>query len=422
MLSCLVGLGLLAACVPGSHIDVTGRTPTSVGSRSAPKVALTPTSAGTSSGPTSPARGCPSVPRWAVTRKLVGVQFVSAANGWVLGTDRILATRDGGRHWSMQYRTTPAAGLRAIDFLDARHGWVIGAQVVLATSDGGRQWRRIAASCLGLRSVDFLGLRTAYAVSAGGPVVPGVPFRGGRLVSTRDGARHWRTVPSPGDVQTVYFATATRGWLGAGGTIYGTRDGGRTWTAELARGLGAQAVDVVAEVHCLPGRKQAWAELIGGAAMSQQAHIGYHYDGGRWLPIFAEQYFPHPGVNVDAESAGSYAGPVAAVSTSAAVFVDFCPACSTAVPHRARTWHETSAPMLIAKRGGARLERRGGVIGITAASAVDFVSGDNGWVVGTFTIDRLVDNRLSQTLIDRIVHTSDGGRSWRIQQQFRWSG
>jgi hypothetical protein len=362
------------------------------------------------------------VPRWAVTRKLVGVQFVSPSTGWVLGADRILATEDGGRDWSTQYRTTPAAELRGIDFIDATHGWVIGAHTVLATIDGGRHWRRIATLCHGLRSVDFLNSKVGYAVSAGGTDVSGTPFRRGRLLSTRDSGRHWRLAPAPHDVQTVCFASANIGWLGAAGTIYITRDGGRTWTAQLTRGLGLSASGGVAEVQCTPHQQPAWAEVIGGGAMSQQGHIGYHFDGTRWRPIFAEQYFPHPDVKVAAESPGAYAGPFAAINAETAAFIDWCPTCATAVAGHAHTWYVTSAPMLLAERGGSRLARRGAIDGLTAATAADFISTSRGWIVGTLTIDHLVGNHTRDDTVDRIERTSDGGRTWQIQLQFHWTG
>src|SRR5262245_29469827 len=90
------------------------------------------------------------------TRVLSAVQFMSASQGWVVGSDRILHTGDGGRHWSLQFLTKSAAQLDTVDFVDARHGWVAGASELLATSDGGAHWRALAKPCPAIRSMHFV--------------------------------------------------------------------------------------------------------------------------------------------------------------------------------------------------------------------------------------------------------------------------
>jgi photosystem II stability/assembly factor-like uncharacterized protein len=49
------------------------------------------------------------------------VQFVSATRGWVVGRDTILATTDGGRHWTVQ--DSGPLDLTSVDFVSSEVGW-----------------------------------------------------------------------------------------------------------------------------------------------------------------------------------------------------------------------------------------------------------------------------------------------------------
>ncbi len=362
-------------------------------------------SCGASSGP-----AFPTAPRG---ESLNAVQFVSASVGWAVGSDRILHTADAGLHWATQFRTGRKAGLAAVDFTDARHGWVAGAAMILATTDGGAHWHALPEPCEPVRAVHFVSPADGFAVAGGSQPYLGVPASGGVLLATSDGGEHWRHVPSPPDVQTACFSDTRRGWLGAGGNIYGTTNGGRTWTLAVRRQHpgGSPGYSVIAKVECA-GPGAAWAELIGpGAAMSHEPQIGYHTFGRTWQPIFAQQFFPHPGVDVRAEAPGVYPGPFSAISTAQAVFIGWCPPCS--VPASPRPQGGT-APMDIATQGGAVLLHRGVVARLAEANGAAFVSADDGWVVGTQTRYPLSGRGHART-VSRIMHTADGGRTWQVQ-------
>jgi photosystem II stability/assembly factor-like uncharacterized protein len=65
---------------------------------------------------------------------LAGVRFVSAAEGWVVGQGKILATTGGGRYWAVQDRG--GLDLTSVDFVCGEVGWAVGTHLVLAASDG----------------------------------------------------------------------------------------------------------------------------------------------------------------------------------------------------------------------------------------------------------------------------------------------
>jgi hypothetical protein len=247
--------------------------------------------------------------------------------------------------------------------------------------------------------VHFSSPAVGFAV-AGAPPAGGPPA-GGVLLRTTDGGQHWRRLGAPPDVQTVCFAGTRTGWLGAGGQIYGTKDGGRTWALAVHGPRSRLSMTAVAVVQCA-GSAAAWAELIGpGVASSQQPHVGYHTSGGPWAPFFAEQYFVQPGGPVSARSPGSLAGPFSAVSPTEAVFIDYCSACGYG-----------TAPMDLARDGGALLQPRGNVGGLTNPGAAAFVTLDDGWVAGLRTTYHASG---PPTEVSRIVHTADGGRTWQVQ-------
>jgi Photosynthesis system II assembly factor YCF48 len=338
------------------------------------------------------------------------VQFVSGSQGWVVGSDRILHTADGGRHWAIQYRTTPAARLGTADFVDARHGWVTGTSEFLATTDGGAHWRSLPEPCQAIRAVHFVSPGDGFAVAGGNLSYFGVsspPLAGGVLMRTTDGGRHWQPVPAPADVQTVCFSDKERGWLGAGGDIYGTVDGGRTWTLAV-RGRDTQRHDTFAEVECA-GHGSGWAQVIGpGAALSHRPQIGYHTSGRTWQPIFAEQYTASPSLRklVPADSPGVYPGPFSAISPDQAVFIGWCPPCSAPASPRLLG----PAPMDIALHGGTVLLQRGRIAQLSQAAGAAFVTASDGWVTGTWQAPRS---------ISVIMYTANGGRAWQMQYVLR---
>jgi len=339
---------------------------------------------------------------------LTGVQFVSPLAGWVVGSDRILHTADGGRHWVIQFRTRPAAQLGTVDFADARHGWVTGTSEFLATTDGGAHWRSLPEPCQAIRAVHFVSPHDGFAVAGGNLPYAGVsspPFAGGVLLGTSDGGQHWRPMATPSDVQTVCFSDTRRGWMGAGGSIYGTVNGGRTWTLAVR---GRARSDTLAEVECA-GSGAGWAELIGpGVAMGNRPQIGYHASGRTWQPIFAEQYTAGPGLRarVHADAPDGYPGPFSAIGPDQAVFIGWCAACSAPASPRLLG----PAPMDIALRGGAVLLRRGRVAQLSQATGTAFVTASDGWVVGV---------RQARRTVSVIMHTADGGRTWQPQYALR---
>jgi hypothetical protein len=140
--------------------------------------------------------------------------------------------------------------------------------------------------------------------------------------------------------------------------------------------------------------------------MSQEPHVGLHSYGSTWTVIFAEQYFPHPGIKVKRQSPGSCPSAFSAINARSAAFLDSCPACEP----------DPSAPIAIAiaiaTNGGSRLLKTHNLTGITGPVAASFTSTSQGWVIGA--LDHYVPTGVT-AFTYRVVHTTDGGRSWYTQ-------
>lgn len=339
---------------------------------------------------------------------LTGMEFASAAQGWAVGQHTILATSDGGAHWTAQLSGN--LNLTSVDFINGRDGWAVGTTSLLATTDGGAHWTPLPEPCQTIRSVHFISPATGFAVAGGrgtSSLDPAVPALGGVVLSTVDGGRTWHAMTAPGNAQTVCFNDGRHGWLGASGLLYRTSDGGRNWTvltSEAARAGSGQQADM--SVECADGGS-VWALRVGpGAAMSQDPHVAYHADQAGAAPVFAEQYFQTPGTAPATQSPGSYAGPFSAIDSAAAVFVDWCPACGLG-----------TAPWDLASNSGTAVSKMGNVGSITEPQAASFRSPLIGWVAGRDTVLPAAGNAAPRSQ-ERIVATADGGRTWHVE----WSG
>jgi photosystem II stability/assembly factor-like uncharacterized protein len=165
------------------------------------------------------------------------VRFSDAQHGWAVGVywhdmayhALILATSDGGAHWSQQGPKTVGLELRSIACVDSLHAWAVGAGVgpngadqrILATDDGGITWRVQNTDLVGgAYDVDFLDAQTGWVVG-----------QGGKVAHTLDGGKTWTTSDVGwGDaLHDVAFTDALHGIAIGENAVIRTSDGGATW-------------------------------------------------------------------------------------------------------------------------------------------------------------------------------------------------
>ena len=167
---------------------------------------------------------------------LLGVDFLDAADGWVVGSrGTLLHTADGGRTWSGS-RGTSDTDLWSVSFADARHGWVVGGTsadslgIIKHTSDGGATWTR-QTTVPGAVLYKVCAIDASQAWAVGGNAVSG----DGVILHTSDGGLTWQTQYGGATIPWLSgasFVDAFTGWVvGEHGAVLHTTDGGLSWTA-----------------------------------------------------------------------------------------------------------------------------------------------------------------------------------------------
>ena len=178
---------------------------------------------------------------------LLGVSFADSTHGWTVGgaaveaTDMVYgaafirATTDGGTHWVSQ--KAPAVGfLRSVACVDATHVWAAGADktaAIVASSDGGQTWVTEYADSKVAPIADI-----AFADDSHGTAVS----LSGDVLRTTDGGAHWsvQTELQGSDFDwRIAFGDPSHGWIvgtdlrqpdsQAPGRVWATGDGGATW-------------------------------------------------------------------------------------------------------------------------------------------------------------------------------------------------
>ena len=323
---------------------------------------------------------------------LSSVCFPDNSHGWAVGwhypsdesTDTtvvgtILATSDGGAHWSTQYAGNNTM-LSAVSFPDASHGWVVGTDPaggghILATSDGGAAWKvQSLGTTESLSDVSFPDASHGCAVGYHGAIV-----------TTSNGGATWTPQDSGTalDLGGVCFADASHGWAVGGVGVYDTHtakdgsvilvtvDGGATWTLQRS-GVGEhlQAVS-------FPDASHGWA-----------AGVTNHPDSGLMLAT------SDGGAAWKAQSSGN-TSPLTAVS----------------FPDASHGWAVGYHGAIVAtSNGGATWTPQDS--GTTVdLHGVCFADASHGWVVGSS-----YDAAHTGVLRSVIMATVDGGATWTLQR------
>ena len=204
------------------------------------------------------------------------VQFLDAQEGWALAAKNLPSrniflahTTDGGAHWSWVdtgIDGTIQVGYEIVQgsvlFTDAQHGVAAGGlSQVVATDDGGVHWSEPALDC-GAHPCYYNLLAAAFAGDTDGWLAGEGVFRSG------DSGATWvhQDPGITGIIQDIQFTGARTGWLVTDrGTLWSTGNGGARWylysegTGFALRGL-----------HLLSAQ-QAWFVGDGGTILRYAA-------------------------------------------------------------------------------------------------------------------------------------------------------
>jgi len=320
-----------------------------------------------------------------VQTDLQAVQAIGARIAVVVGARTVLRTVDGGASWSRDY--SGPQSLHQVDFIDPDHGWAVGDTSLLRTVDGAT-WAA-ASEPIGavLTEVHFVSVLVGYGLSGRSGGAPP------SLFSTVDGGLHWRSLRSPVAPVAVTANSRQDLWLAGSDSLWRSRDGGATWKRRLAAvpaPSGSFAGSGYGARLQAAGAGNVWAEFdVGQGAASQRPWLLYGGGDGDQFECLAAFTGSCPQARAD----GSYPATVSAVSTTRAVLVENCPACSS--PHG----------VVSVNLGGAT--QRLGQVAVYGPLSLSFGSPSTGYLLAQFRIDPIVPG--SGQVIEI---TRDGGRTW----------
>jgi photosystem II stability/assembly factor-like uncharacterized protein len=207
---------------------------------------------------------------WQLSPTLSGTMYdidmVDQNTAYASGFSEVRKTTDGGRTWVSQ-RLSVFGNLVGIDFVNATTGWVVGAEgTVFKTSDGGASWvRQRHDTSRYYTGVSFINTTEGWICA------------NSNILHTTDGGTTWITqsVPSGADAIEIRFVDSQNGFAaGALRTLLHTTNGGQTWSLQLG-GVYAEpnnrypfeGLDAVDAAHAIAvgGGNSIYATTNGGA-------------------------------------------------------------------------------------------------------------------------------------------------------------
>lgn len=306
--------------------------------------------------------------------------------GWAAGSHAIYVTTDGA-HWGKQYASTQ--DYVGVDFISATTGWVVGLHELLGTTDAGRSWHALAEVSGWLRSVHFDSPTQGWGIAGGSFPEPNhgtlMVQTGASLVVTSDGGHSWSSVNSPADPQTVCFSDPAHGWLAtSAGIVYRSADAGQTWIKALEMFQAGAGPGRMTLLQCAAPSALWVLMTIQNGAAGHLPYVAYATQDGRtWRTVFAEPGTSGamlPGVPAGPDT---HPGSISVVDPADAVFIGDGPATNV-------------AQCVIASNGGATLRRTGRIDNAAETFGAAFVSVTAGWLLtrnggGDYVIDATID-------------------------------
>ena len=282
---------------PGGQATGSGSLPTASAPAATPVASASPSAASPVPSPT------PGAPATALGLSPASATFVSATEGWVLGTGtcpsgpcaKVMRTTDGGSTWTAVPAPSAsivpgggqgAPGISRLRFADARNGWAYGPDL-WATHDGGATWTRLTIAGLTADSA-------IVALEAGNGSVHAVVFDG----------QGYRVASSPVGTDEFHLS-AVRVAVGAGPVpaVQLVLSGAAGWLLENDR-------TVVGGARLVNGTWVAWQppclKAVGPAylAASSATELAAACDVGLWsTPTGSHLFVSHDGGSTFVEAA-----------------------------------------------------------------------------------------------------------------------
>lgn len=200
---------------------------------------------------------------------MMDIRFADRFHGWAVGGNQadaiIVATTDGGQHWTPQYSGSEiTTQFNLIRVWDSLHVWVMGDDAVMQTDTGGDSWM-----------LQYFGDGLLNEMDLTGPAEVWITGSSGSILHHTDSVT-WsqKTLLNRGGESFqgfVKFTSKNLGWVtGLRDEIVITRDGGKTWkrdpgpldlTARSGVWVGAMAA-TTSRLFALADDGQLWMRTL----------------------------------------------------------------------------------------------------------------------------------------------------------------
>lgn len=210
------------------------------------------------------------IPASASTKNLLTVDFISATQGYVGGTQgMLLTTADGGQSWQDKSRVS-LGDVNKLLFLSAATGWAGTTTGLYQTSDGGGNWTK--KSFYPINDVQFVTPQVGYAIGDKNVILR--TNDAGTTWSEQHSTR-WNPLVA---LRGVSFTSPDSGIVvGDEHATYQTTNGGRTWERNFYFSSLKSMTDVVRYRN---GKTFVW--------VGESSYAGYNTTG-------FQEVFPVPG-------------------------------------------------------------------------------------------------------------------------------
>ena len=297
------------------------------------------------------------------------VKFIDNSTGWVMSSDQILKTADGGATWTSVTVPTALAGcsLADLQFLDHKTGWIMGNKpndddpdhqkvttVVAHTSDGGKSW-----SSSSMTNIKYGDMTTMCFLNASNGWVAG---NYGYIWSYDAKTNSWNPQGNPAQgylythIKRIQFLESGDGWaVTQNGLILHTGNGGMTWS-------------INAEIPQWSLLGLAFTDSFNGWVFGPYGVVYHTEDGGLlWKSM--------------RQGTGSVLNSIAFSGTSKG-WAAGMQGTIMATNNSGKTWSQQETPVSSNLNG------------------ISFVGSLKGWAVGNYGV---------------VLHTTDGGKHWVVQ-------